>query len=260
MLYIDEEQGLTETTRLFLRLGAEDSTNLHVAASADINLSTEEGIDRLEQAINETKARVVMLDSVQQCFGSTKENDASEVGAVYKRLFRLRDLYGVSFVLVHHKRKSQVGVSNVDALELVRGSTAHGTQASTVWYCAPGQDSSRLNIIQAKRRGSSKTSLVVAYGSEGAEGLITLTGEGPVEDSDTAIGKAQEWIVNYLADQGTAKKKWIVEAGGKDGHGVSTLERALKSLMRLKNVTQPQRGYYEVRPQPAADEGNLTER
>jgi len=258
VLVFDEEQGEDETGRLYLRLG-DPHPNLKIASGAGINLSSDLGVDALEREIADHKPQVVFLDSVQQVFGSAKENDATEIGAVYRRIFRLRDLYGTAFVLVHHKRKSQASMgSTVDALELVRGSTAHGTQASTVWYCYPGQDSSRLNIVQAKRRGSSKTSLVVAYSSDGPEGSITLTGEGPVDDADTALGQAQEWIVTYLAEHDVAKKAWITDAA-KGSHNETRIERALKTLVRLDKIRQPQRGYYELVPS-STDDGNLMER
>ena len=46
------------------------------------------------------------------------ENDATEIGAVYASLFRLRNTYGTTFLLVHHKKK-EMGY-RVEAPELVR--------------------------------------------------------------------------------------------------------------------------------------------
>ena len=241
VLVFDEEQDEETTARLYLRLGA-PHPNLKVASGQGIRLDTPEGVARLEAEIASHRPGLVVLDSVQQTFGAAKENDATEIGAVYRELFRLRDLYGVAFLLVHHRRKAQPGV-RAEALDLVRGSTAHGTQASAVWFAYPG-DRGRLNIIQAKRRGAPKQSLQIAYTEDGDR--IVLSGEGPVEDGDTAIERASEWIVSYLADHDLARAAQLKEAGEGEGFGTSLVERTLRHLLKVGSIQRPSRGLYRA--------------
>lgn len=99
VLYFDEEQDDQTTARLFIRLGA-PHLNLKVFSGQGLRFDLPEGIEALEGLIRETEAKLVVLDSVQQIFGSVDENSATAVGAVYRELFRLRDRYGVTFILV----------------------------------------------------------------------------------------------------------------------------------------------------------------
>lgn len=245
VLLFDEEQGEQATARLFLRLGA-PHPNLRVASGQGIRLDSDEGVARLQREIVAFNANVVVIDSVQQAFGTADENSATEIGAVYQRVFRLRDMYEVTFLLVHHKRKSNPDVRQ-EALELVRGSTAHGTQASTVWYASSGDAGRSVNIVQAKRRGATKTSLTVAYHEDGEDGPITLSGEGAVRDPETAVERASELIVAYLAGHGTAKRAAILKAAKAGGFSEAALDRALKHLKRVKRVEQSGRGIYTLR-------------
>lgn len=244
VLFFDEEQGDEQTARTMLRLGA-PAQALKVASGEGVRLDTAEGVKRLEAEIVAHQPALVILDSVQQTFGSAKENDATEIGAVYRHLFRLRDQYDVGFLLVHHKKKSQG--YQVDALELVRGSTAHGTQASAVWYAYPGPGGDRLNLRQVKRRGASKLSLIIAYNAEGEDGPITLTGEGAVEEAETALERASELIVETLADRGPSR--WAELKAASDAAKVAerTLKRARDHLLKVDSITSPKRGWYELR-------------
>lgn len=253
VLYFDEEQGENDTARMLLRLGAPHE-NFRAASGQGIRLDAAEGVARLEREVASFRPGVVILDSVQQVFGSTDENSATEIGGVYGHLFSLRDKYGLAFVLVHHKKKQ--GHYQVDTLELVRGSTAHGTQASTVWY-AWAAGGNRLNVTQAKRRSSSKRSLVIAYEEEGENGPITLTGVGTVDEAEGELFRAQEWILVHMRDQGSpVRRAAIVEAAKAEGYSERNVDRALKQLRKLKAVTCLRRGVYAL---PGELGGNLAE-
>lgn len=241
VLYVDEEQDEATCARLFIRLGA-PVPNLRVACGQGVRLDSVAGVGRLEAQIAEWQAELVVMDSVQQVFGAVKENDATEVGSVYRALFGLRDRYATAFLLTHHKRKAVAGLPS-EGLEMVRGSTAHGTQASTVWYAySTGPD--RLNVVQAKRRGGAKTSLVVGYSAREPDGPITLSGEGRVEDAETELAKASEWIKAYLDEHGTGKREAIFQAAMDAGMSKGTLVRAIDHALRIGAIEREARGVY----------------
>lgn len=246
VLFFDEEQGEATTARLFLRLGAPVG-NLKVASGQGIRIDTADGLARLEGEIATHRPDVVVLDSVQQVFGAISEKDNTLIGLAYRDLFRLRDTYGVTFILVHHKRKSNAD-HVVEAIELVRGGTAHGTQASTVWS-ASGDGATHMDLVQAKRRGSSKQSLRIAYHEDGPDGLITLTGEGPVESRDTLLARVSEWVVELLADKTEMKRAAIVEAGRFAEHSEDSIDEALKHLVGIGRLVKPEgrRGWYALK-------------
>src|SRR5262249_37627740 len=78
VLVFDEEQSRRELARLYLRLGAPVS-GLRVASQQGLNLTTPEGLDRIEHEIAEHRPLVVVLDSVQQLFAGVDGNDAAQV-------------------------------------------------------------------------------------------------------------------------------------------------------------------------------------
>jgi hypothetical protein len=244
VLCFDEEQDEGTTARLFLRLGA-PVRNLRVASGQGIRIDTPGGVARLEREIAATRPDVVILDSVQQVFGAISEKDNTVLGLAYREIFRLRDTYGVAFILIHHKRKSSAD-HVVEAIELVRGGTAHGTQASTVWS-ASGDGATHMDLVQAKRRGARKQSLRIAYHEEGPDGPITLTGEGPVENKDTLLARVSEWVVELLADKTEMKRAAIVEAGKFANHTEDSIDEALKHLVGIGRVVKPKRGWYALK-------------
>jgi hypothetical protein len=254
VLYVDEEQGVEETCRCFARLIRGDvPTGLQVASSQRLRLDTPAGHRRLRNLVVRTEARVAILDSAQQIFGEIDENSASEVGRAYKVLFDLRDELGVTWVLIHHKKKQQRGGPS-GGLEMVRGSSAHGTQASTVWF-AWSAGTTRLNVRQEKRRGGTKTSIVLEY-SEDESGAVHILGAGSVDDDDTELERVSEWVCQLV--DGAEKPLWtrdIKMAGASDGLKDRTIERALKYLVRIGRLEKPRRGLY----QPASEGGNVSE-
>ncbi len=241
VLYFDEEQSDAECSRMFIRLGA-PCPNLHVACQQGINLTTAEGLARLECEIQDKTPQVVIFDSVQQAFVGIEENNASEVARVYAELFRLRRRYGLTFVLIHHFRKQSLQ-GRITGINVVRGSTAHVTQSSTVWLASqPRRDV--LDLVQAKRRGAERTSLRITYHAEGENGPMTLTGEGPVEGARTVQGRAEAFVMTYLTEHGVTSRGDIVAAAAAEKIPARAVERGLAQLIKLKAIVRPSRGLY----------------
>jgi len=245
VIYYDEEMDEDTTGMTLVRLGAMNG-NFHAASGQRMSLYGEDAIQRLEVEIERHKPEVLVFDSIQQTFGPIEENSASDVGAVYSQIFRLRDLYDLTFVLVHHKKKA--APYRIDALEMIRGSTAHGTQSSTVWYAMPGDTANTMKIIQAKRRRSRKISMIVRYEEDSATGPIRLIGEGPARDMETQIEKCSEWLIDWLSGRERARTREINEAAESNDFNKKTVERALRHLKKIEAVHQPKRGWYAVPP------------
>jgi hypothetical protein len=121
-----------------------------------------------------------------------------------------------------------------------------GAQASTVWVGSPaGKDV--LEVVQAKRRGGEKTTLRVGYATEpGDYGRITLTGEGPVDATDTISQRACDLVLRLLEYKGEARTKEIIESIDRDGINLQATKRALKFLVSVGKLTKPMRGCYRI--------------
>lgn len=240
-IYFDEEQDENTTGMLFVRLGGTNGA-LRVASGQRISLYGPEALERLEREIGTHDPEIIVLDSVQQTFGPIEENSASAVGAVYAQMFRLRDQYRLTFVLVHHKKKS--GQHPIEALEMVRGSTAHGTQCSTVWYATPGDTANTMRLVQAKRRRAMKTSISIRYEEDSPVGNIRLVGEGPLPDPTTELEKCSDWLILWLAEHGEARRAEIVIVGERNGYRAKTIDRTLQHLVSMDVIMKPKRGRY----------------
>lgn len=250
VLFIDEEQGLQDTARLFLRLlagyGLERAPEfLRVCTMQGANFTTEEGIAVLRREVKAHDAKVVIIDSVQHVFAGVDENSAEDVARVFREaLFPLRDT-GVAFVLIHHRKKVPPR-GQVDSMDLPRGSTAYTTQSSTVWFANKAGPRS-IELRQLKRRGTAPTSMRILYEDDGENGPIRLNGEGPVEEADGALAKAQTFLRDYMAAHRLSRPGELTEAGGREGHSDRTIKRALEQLSSLGVARQVRkRGPWEL--------------
>jgi hypothetical protein len=82
--------------------------HLVFADEAELDLNTEEQRDRLEEAILEANAKLVILDSLSMCWHGD-ENSASEVGTLYTHLRGIIERTGCSFAPIHHLLKPSGG-------------------------------------------------------------------------------------------------------------------------------------------------------
>ena len=114
-----------------------------------------------------------------------------------------------------------------------------------MWFATPGAPG-QLLIRQEKRRGSPKVSLVVEYHEDDESGAITLESAGPVEDTETAQERAQDWIKEFLVERGASRTSAIEEAGQAAAHTEPTITRGLSRLKKLDVLHHPQRGWYEI--------------
>jgi hypothetical protein len=245
VLAFDEEQGEAATARLFLRLGAKGLTRLRVASGQGVNVAAADGFARLEREIAKACPLVVMLDSATQVFAGIDENSAEQVAPIFGRLFKLRDKYGTTFVILHHLKKPPAE-GKVDLLASVRGTTAWGTQASTVWV-AQRVDDVTIDLLQAKRRGASPTSLRISYSEEcGGGGAITLSGGTRPDPGDAKRLALHESIRGVLAGD-PARFRTRVELRDEVGGRQATLNEAVTRMIESGELEPGKAGGVRLR-------------
>lgn len=246
VLYFDEEQSDDELARIFLRLlplGTAPPETLRVACGQGINLLA--GIERLERELREHRPTLVVLDSVQQTFAGVDENSATAVGALFAELFRLRNLYGCAFLLVHHLKKPP-GQGTIALHHLIRGSVAFFTQSSTAWVASQPAPNV-LDLVQKKRRRGEKQTLRIRYEApDGPNGPAILTGLGAIDAAESATERAEDFVRNYLAEHGESKRAAIVAAGVAAQFGEDVVDHALARLVTLRVIEKPRRGVYRL--------------
>lgn len=249
VIVFDEEQGDMEAARLYIRLGGHRDralANLRVAASSGIVLNTDEGVARLEEEIRSFRPEVVACDSATTVFGVADENNAALVSAVYRTLHRLRDQYGVAFIIVHHRRKAAPNGqdSRIETIDLARGSSTFGSQSSCVILAVAGSEPDSLDLHMAKRRGGEKRTLRTCYASDGPEGAITITGAGGVHDAEAE--RAEDVIIEFLTGRESAAANAIEGVCAAAGISRRTTRRAMDALKVAGILDNPKRGQWRL--------------
>jgi len=247
VLIIDEEQGPRTATRLLLRMG-NPNPNLLLYSANSLRLDSSESTATLEEIISDHQPKLIILDSIQQLFGATEENSATDTGLVYKTLFSWRDRFHCAILLIHHRNKT--GTIQRELIELVRGSSTHGTQASTVWLLARvAQDTSDLK--QAKRReGGLQNVRILCQEPDGPNGNITLTSQGAPTQAESGLETAQQWLVDYLKPKSFAMTPDIIADASAEGIPKRNVQRALQILTSINAIHKPGRGTYTLRHLP----------
>ena len=118
VIYQTAEDGLGDTIKPRLLAGDADCTRIKVIDESETALTMLDS--RMEQALVETGARVIILDPMQAYIGAKIDmNRANEVRVVLSRLGRIAEKYGCAIILVGHLNKAQGNKSTYRGLGLV---------------------------------------------------------------------------------------------------------------------------------------------
>ncbi len=106
IIYQTAEDGLGDTIKPRLLAGDADCSQIKVIDESEAALTLLD--ERVEKAISETCAKMMILDPVQAYIGAGIDmNRANEVRSVMAQLGRIADRYGCAMILVGHLNKQQ---------------------------------------------------------------------------------------------------------------------------------------------------------
>jgi predicted ATP-dependent serine protease len=105
VIYQTAEDGLADTVKPRLELAGADCERIVVIDESDKSLSMAD--ERLEEAIQKTKARLLILDPIQAYLGGEMDmNRANEARDMTKKLGALAEKYKCAIVLIGHMNKA----------------------------------------------------------------------------------------------------------------------------------------------------------
>lgn len=191
VLIIDEESG---NRRLSDRLGkvlrghqAGGETPLYYVSLAQFDFSQSEDIQELESLINETGARLVVIDAMADIMPGRDENAVKDMQPVFLGLRHVAEATQAALVMIHHSNKGGD----------YRGSTAIKGAVDLMVMVSSEQESPNINLKSIKVRDTEPFNLAaVAYFGDDTFNLATSTSSG---SSEKKLGKAQEFVIRYLA-------------------------------------------------------------
>lgn len=106
VIYQSAEDGLADTIKPRLEASGADCSRVLVIDESDKELTLCD--ERLEQAVQETGAKLIVLDPLQAYLGDNVDmHRANEVRPVFRRLCAMADRTGCAIILIGHINKAQ---------------------------------------------------------------------------------------------------------------------------------------------------------
>ena len=232
VIYQTAEDGLGDTIKPRLLYAGADCSKVLVIDDSEVPLSMMD--ERLESAIADTGAKLVVLDPMQAYLGEKVDmHRANEVRPRMKHLSDLAAQYRCSIVLVGHLNKNRGG--NADYRNL--GSIDFVAAARSVILCAPSKDDPDVRYLVPTKSSLIYASTPVAFRLSKEDGF-EWEGECEVDVDDLLSdfpkkGHKQAEAIDFLYEQLSEQmmpSKELYENAASRGISQKTLRNAMKEV------------------------------
>lgn len=231
VIYQTAEDGLGDTIKPRLLAAGAECSRVLVIDDQDQPLTM---LDvRLEEAIMQTKARMVVLDPIQGFLGTDVDmHRANEIRPLMKRMAVLAEKYHCAIILIGHMNKNSNGKSSYRGL----GSIDFQAAARSVLIVGRLKDEPETRVMCHVKSSLAPEGKSVAFRLDKETGFQWI-GEYDISADDLLSGDARgqksriakEFLLDILADGGMAQKK-IEEEASKQGIKKKTLRNAKQEL------------------------------
>ena len=231
VIYQTAEDGLGDTIKPRLLAAGADCSRVLVIDDREQPLTM---VDvRLEEAIIQTKARMVVLDPIQGFLGTDVDmHRANEIRPLMKRMAVLAEKYHCAIILIGHMNKNSNGKSSYRGL----GSIDFQAAARSVLIVGRLKDEPETRVMCHVKSSLAPEGKSVAFRLDKETGFQWI-GEYDISADDLLSGEARgqksriakEFLLDILADGGMAQKK-IEEEASKQGIKKKTLRNAKQEL------------------------------
>ena len=231
VIYQTAEDGLGDTIKPRLLAAGADCSRVQVIDDREQPLTM---LDvRLEEAIMQTKARMVVLDPIQGFLGTDVDmHRANEIRPLMKRVAVLAEKYHCAIILIGHMNKNSNGKSSYRGL----GSIDFQAAARSVLIVGRLKDEPETRVMCHVKSYLAPEGKSVAFRLDKETGFQWI-GEYDISADDLLSGDARgqksriakEFLLDILADGGMAQKK-IEEEASKQGIKKKTLRNAKQEL------------------------------
>ncbi|GLP83565.1 AAA family ATPase [Mycobacterium antarcticum] len=262
VILLSAEDGLADTTRPRADAAQADVTRIHaleglstVEQNGEVVLRppTLGDVVALEDAIVQTGARLLVVDVLMAYLptGADSHKD-QDIRRVLTRLAAVADRTGCTVLLLRHLNKAKGG----DPMYRGGGSIGIVGAARSGMLVAPDPDDPERRVLASVKSnlGPAPDSLTYRLVGVGDHGVARVQWEGstthtahtllaePHDEDAGAATEAEQWLHDYLTEQGAAPSKSVKAAAAKVGIAERTLKRASNSL----RVVVDSRGFPRV--------------
>ena len=231
VIYQTAEDGLGDTIKPRLLSAGADCSRVMVIDDNDQALTMMDA--RLEEAIIQTKARLVVLDPIQGFLGTDVDmHRANEIRPLMKRVAVLAEKYHCAIILIGHMNKNSNGKSSYRGL----GSIDFQAAARSVLIVGRIKDEPEIRVVCHVKSSLAPEGKTIAFRLDKDTGFEWI-GEYDISADDLLSGDnrgqkihaAKEFLKEILASGSVAQTKVAEEAESR-GIKKKTLWNAKKEL------------------------------
>lgn len=169
IIYQTAEDGIEDTIKPRLEKAGADCSMIRVIDETDKELSMTD--DRLEQAIIETKARLIILDPIQAYIGATVDmHRANEIRPVLKHLGIIAEKHNCAIILIGHMNKASGSKSTYRGL----GSIDIQATARSVLLVARLRDKPNIRIMVHDKSSLAPTGDAIGFEMTEDNGMVCI--------------------------------------------------------------------------------------
>lgn len=232
ILYQTAEDGLADTIKPRLLAANADTTRILVIDESDADLTMTD--KRLEQAISETNAKLVILDPIQAYLGaSVNMNSANDVRSQIKPLACLAEKYKCAFVLVGHMNKA----AGMSALYRGLGSIDIAAAARSVLLVSRVNDNPSIRVMAQIKNSLAPEGEPIAFEFNKSSG-INYIGKYSISVDELLNGTqhstktemAEKMLTELLADGVAKSSNFLKQQADYRNISFRTLTDAKKNL------------------------------
>lgn len=247
VIYQTAEDGLADTIKPRLEAVNADCARVLVIDESKEELSMTD--ERIEKAIQQTGAKLIILDPIQAYIGANVDmHRANEIRPVMSKLGRIAEEYGCAVVLIGHMNKAAGQKSSYRGL----GSIDITAVARSVLIVGKMRDSPSKRIMtQAKSSLALVGKSLLFEINENSElewkGEVDITAEQFFENGGAELSKleiATEFLLETLKD-GKVSQKEIAAAASDYDFSARTLNEAKKNL-KVLSIKADNKWYWKL--------------
>ncbi len=247
VIYQTAEDGLADTIKPRLEAVNANCTRVLVIDESKEELSMSD--ERIEKAIQQTNAKLIILDPIQAYIGANVDmHRANEVRPVMSRLGRIAEEYGCAIVLIGHMNKAAGQKSSYRGL----GSIDITAVARSLLIVGKMRDSpSKRIMVQAKSSlapvGKSQLFEINENSALVWKGEVDITAEQFLENGGAELSKleiATKFLLEILKD-GKVSQKEIATAASDYDFSTRTLNEAKKNL-KISSIKADNKWYWKL--------------
>lgn len=234
IIYQTAEDGIEDTIKPRLEKAGADCSMIRVIDETDKELSMTD--DRLEQAIIETGARLIILDPIQAYIGATVDmHRANEIRPVLKHLGIIAEKHNCAIILISHMNKASSSKSTYRGL----GSIDIQATARSVLLVARLRDKPNIRIMAHDKSSLAPAGDAIGFEMTEDNGMVCI---GPYDitidellSGNEGRGKkkldiAENFIKEYFGSNKVIPSNEIMMEAAKRSIKRNTLLSAKKKL------------------------------